>query len=287
MAVINELIEAGLRLKQQGNYQAAIEHFRQLNATYPHHARIMFELADAWRALGVPEQAVPLYRQLIAIPKHQGLPLRDVPRLYTQTGASLRLLGEYRESLAVIEEGLRRYPAYRPLRAYRLFALHSAGLHQNAMVESLELMLESLGPSKWDTFEEDIIHIVKGLREQISQADTAQLEDWEFDEYWTETESDQPDEPVNAAKSAEDDRIGVMDEDELDFEGLELEVKVRPSPAKPQPKPRQTDSQGQFGRKPVQIDISFDGEEDEDKPSSDDDSPPPASGRVSIPIDFD
>ncbi len=282
MAVISELIEAGLRLKRQGNYQAAIEHFRQLNATYPQHARIMFELADSWRALGVPERALPLYRQLIAIPKHQGLPLRDVPRLYTQMGASLRLLGEYRESLAVIEEGLRRYPAYRPLRAYRLFALHSAGLHQNAMVEALELMLESLSASRWDTFEEDIIRIVKGLREQISQADTAQLEDWEFDEYWTETESNQPDEPVNAAKSAEGDRMGVMDEDELDLEGLELEVKVRPSP-----KSRQTDNQGQFGRKPVQIDISFDEEENEGKPSSDDDSSPPASGRVNIPIDFD
>ena len=269
MAVISELIDAGLRLKQQGNHQAAIEHFRQLNATYPDHARILFELADSWRAFGVPEQALPLYRQLIALPESHGLPPRDVPRLYTQMGAALRLLGEFTESLAVIDEGLRRYPAHRPLRAYRMFALHDAGFHQNAMMESLELMVESLAPSKWDTFEEDIIRIVKELRGRISRP-----EDGELDEAGREVDASgavpMADEPPNPANPA------VTDEDEM-IEDLELEVKVRQTGTKPRSKSRK----GQFGRKPVQIDISFDQEE------NDDDSPPPATGKVNIPIDFD
>ena len=164
MAVIAELIEAGLRLKGAGNLRAAIEHFKQLHATYPAHARIMFELAAAWRAFGVPEQALPLYRELLAMPKNQGLPAKDMPRLYTQLGATLLELGELGEAQAVIEAGLQRHPSYRSLRAWRIFAYAEAGSPQLALLDALELMLESLAPSRWDIFEDDIKAMVKAMR---------------------------------------------------------------------------------------------------------------------------
>lgn len=186
MAVISELIDAGLSLKEQGNHQAAIEHFRQLYQTYPDHARIMFELAGAWQLFGVPEQALPLYRRLMAMPKSQGLPPKEMPRLYTQMGACLRLMGQFSESLEIIEEGLALYPDYRPLRAYRMFALHSSGYHQNAMLDALELMLESLAPTKWDLYENEIVGIVSSIRERIPEPNTDDLEEWVFDEYWTD-----------------------------------------------------------------------------------------------------
>lgn len=219
MAVISELIDAGIALKEQGNYQAAIEHFRQLNSTYPDHARIMFELAGAWQAFKVPEQAVPLYRQLLAMPKSQGLPPKEMPRLYTQMGAALRLLGNYVESLEIIEEGLKLYPDYRPLRAYHMFALHSAGFHQNAMIESLELLVESLAPTKWDLYQDDIEDIVEEMRERIPRAYTKYLEEWEFDEYW-----EQSGKAVKPEKKAEEvDVDDVLDEATAIVDGTEPE----------------------------------------------------------------
>ena len=201
----------------------------------------MFELADSWRAFGVPEQALSLYQQLMALPKGQGLPPRDVPRLYTQMGATLQGLDKYAESLAIIDEGLRLYPAYRPLRAWRLFALCETGRHQQAVVECLALMVESLAPSKWDVFEEDILRAVKTLGERID-------------------EGRQPDE--DAPDAADGDEGGAA-----------LEVKVRPA----KPKSRKRGRRGQFGRKPIQIDI-MDQEEGDDRA---------ASGKISIPIDVD
>lgn len=208
MAVISELIDVGLSLKEQGNHQNAIEHFRQLNQTYPNHARIMFELAGSWQAFGVPEQALPLYQQLMALPKSQGLPPKDMPRLYTQLGASLRLLGQFTESLEIIEEGLKLYPEYRPLRAYRMFALHSAGYHQNAMLDAMELMLQSLAPTKWDLYEEEILSIVGDLRERVPEPDTDNLEEWVFDEYWTEENSQVKPEAVEEVDS-DDEEVSI------------------------------------------------------------------------------
>ena len=127
MAVISELIDAGLQLKAQKKHEAAIEHFRQLHETYPDNARVKFELAAAWSAFGVPEQALPLYRELLALPKRKGLPAKDMPRLYARLTSTLYDLREFEEALEVVEEGLRLHPSYRPLRAFRIFSQFGAG----------------------------------------------------------------------------------------------------------------------------------------------------------------
>lgn len=322
MAVISELIDAGLALKEQGNHQAAIEHFRQLHVTYPDHARIMFELAGSWQIFNVPEQALPLYRELLAMPKSQGLPPKELPRLYTQMGASLRLMGQFAESLEIIEAGLSLFPNYRPLRAYHMFALYSAGFHQNAMVESLKLMLESLAPTKWDVYEDDIVAIVKEIHERVPAPDTSDLADWEFDEFWGEEGQDKPpevddvetdepiaDEPDEANIIADNDgidntvtaddtpdtqaidegKIPVADDDDED-EPFDIQVKVVKKDKK-KPKASKKDSQ-QFGKKPVKIDIHNMGDDEpaqpaDTDPESDDDISSPSSGKIDIPIDFD
>jgi len=170
MAVVSELIDVGLALKQQGKLKAAIEHFRQLQATYPENARIMFELAVCWSAFDVPEQALPLYRDLLARPKGKGLPAKDLPRLYTRLGAALYALQEYDEALSILDDGLRLHPSYRPLRAYRIFALQAAEMPGSALYDALELMLESLAPSRWDTFEDQIRQIVAEMRDPHDEA---------------------------------------------------------------------------------------------------------------------
>jgi hypothetical protein len=326
MAVISELIDAGLALKEQGNHQAAIEHFRQLHVTYPDHARIMFELAGSWQVFNVPEQALPLYRELLAMPKSQGLPPKELPRLYTQMGASLRLMGQFAESLEIIEAGLRLFPNYRPLRAYHMFALYSAGLHQNAMVESLQLMLESLAPTKWDVYEDDIVAIVKQIHERVPAPDTSDLADWEFDEFWGEEGQDTPpeangveiDTPTDKLVDdgstetniitdndgiddtlASDDtpdtqaidkgKIPITDDDSED-ESFDIPVKIVKKDKKKTKSPKKDNHQ--FGKKPVKIDI-HNIEDDEPaqpadtEPESDDDDSSPSSGKIDIPIDFD
>ncbi len=170
MAVVSELIDVGLTLKQQGKLKGAIEHFRQLHATFPQNARIKFELAVCWSAFDVPEQALPLYRELLALPKGKSLPAKDLPRLHTWLGATLYALQEYEQALSILNEGLRLYPTYRPLRVYRIFALQASEMPGSALNDALELMLESLAPSRWDTFEDQIRQIVAGMRATRDEA---------------------------------------------------------------------------------------------------------------------
>ena len=286
MAVITELIDAGLRLKQQGNLRGAIEHFRQLKATYPGNARIRFELAGAWREFDVPEQALPLYRELLALPKGQGLPPKDMPRLYTQLGATLLALDETAEAREIVEAGLRLHPSYRPLRAWRILSLRSGGDYELALLDALELMLESLAPSRWDIFEDDIASAVKQMRAELS-AD----ESLEPASAPTAADGDAgaATEAVRAASAAAVQPIEVAAAADSPAE-VEVSVTVVKPAVKPIKRARRSSRKKarkqapQMGKKAVRIDISA--EEGEPKQPSDNDDPPPAAS-FKIPLDPD
>ena len=293
MAVITELIDAGLQLKQQGNLRGAIEHFRQLQATYPGNARILFELAGAWRAFDVPEQALPLYRELLALPKGQGLPPKDMPRLYTHLGATLLALGENAEANEIIEAGLRLHPSYRPLRAWRILSLQRGGAQELALLDALELMLESLAPSRWDIFEDDIVAAVRQMRQDLA-ADESLAPAVTADEASAPAEARDATEIVStesAANAGETRAIEVSDAADAPAE-VEVSVTVV-KPATQQkkrakrPKRKKPKQAPQMGKNAVRIDIVDDKSEGRAPKQTADDDPPAQSGSLKIPLDPD
>ncbi len=288
MAVITELIEAGLQLKLQGNLRGAIEHFRQLHATYPGNARIVFELAGAWRAFNVPEQALPLYRDLLALPKGQGLPPKDMSRLYTHLGATLLELGENAEARATIEEGLRLHPSYRPLRAWHIFALSSSGAHQQALLDAVELMLESLAPSRWDIFEDDIVAAVKQMRLDLSGEDSPIQTGDAPAQPMTDEKAASLENKVSAAERSVPKVNEIVVSEEA---GATAEVDVAVNVVKPTQKKAKPASwkkkarPPQLGKKAVRIDIGS--EAGAAKEQSNDEDPPAQAAGFKIPVDED
>ena len=304
MAVISELIDLGLALKQKGKLEGAIEHFRQLQATYPDNARIMFELGACWTALGVPKQALTLYRELMALPKGKGLPAKDVPRLYTRLGATLLALNEFDEALSVIDEGLRLHPSYRPLRAFRIFCLDAAGMPRSALNDALDLMLESLAPSRWDTFEDEIRGLVTSLHVDDgyagAQSATHAAAETKSTTVVAKSSSNmgpadvsgstgkaEPNEAAANASSENAPAISKIEVDQIDLgeQDIELRVKVVKREKQRARTSKKKAGPGQFGNKAVRIDISATGDKHEGQP--DDDAPATAAGKLEIPIDFD
>lgn len=276
MAVITELIEIGRQLKRAGKLQGAIEHFLQLHRTYPDNARISFELAGAWRAFGVPEQALPLYQALLKLPSGQGLPPKDMPRLYTHLGAALLETRAVDRALTVLEAGLQAHPSYRPLRAWRIIALARADATQEALLQALELMLESLAPSRWDIFEEEIAAIVREMRAEAWDAPAVpDVEPPIAPEAEAPAAAPAPAMPPQASTIA-------IAEPEAPAAEREIEVRVKAPP----PKSKRKAGKTQLGKKAVRINIAGAG----DKPGSataNEDEPPAAASSFKIPVDDD
>ena len=251
MAVVSELIEAGLKLKAGGKLEAAIEHFRQLQATYPKNARIMYELAACWSAFSVPEQALPLYRALLALPRGQGLPPRDQPRLMTRLGATLSQLGEDEEALSIFNQGVTQHPSYRPLRAFRIYARAKAGDQSEAIVDAMDLMLESLAPSRWDVFEADIRGITDELRQDAAPGDSRAQP----------SPSATPNAPKTPIPRPRDRSQIHVEADDARARSFDLEVQVTKPASPASEKAARGD---QFGSKAVRINISGQADESED-----------------------
>ena len=287
MAVIAELIEAGIQMKRGGNLRGAIEHFRQLQATFPGNPRIAFELANAWTAFAVPQQALPLYQELLALPPGQGLPPKDMPRLYTRLGATLLELGDTQEALTTVEAGLSLHPSYRPLRIMRIMAMSQSGADRLALLDALELLLESLAPSRWDIFEADIQAAVKRMRADCageaanaSQAPKAAPQ------------------PPASQKPAEAARVQVKlsaephEDDEEAASPAEPSIAVTVKPAKPPksraraPRRKPASRPAQLGKKAVRIDISGQGDAADEDNDGDEDKPA-SPGAFKIPIEPD
>ena len=274
MAVISELIDSGLRLKQQRKLRGAIEHFRQLHATYPENARIQFELANCWLAFGVPENALPHYRELLAPPKSKNLPPRDLPRLYAQLAATLHQLDENQEALEIAKTGLQLHPQYRPLRAWQIFSLEATGAHQAAVLDALELMLEALAPSRWDIFEDDIKQVVRQMRARLENTTPLSPPDRSGG---GKTRADSVAGSEKATPLGPPDRSGggkTREDSAADADEHEVAVTIRP----PARKAARRRILPQLGKRSVRIDISS----ENDESAADD---PPASAAFKIPVD--
>jgi hypothetical protein len=185
-----------------------------------------------------------------------------------------------------------------------MFIRHDGGDYQNAMLEAFDLMLETLAPTKWDVYEDDIIAIVGAIREQVQNDVIARVDADLIDAVLDEASAiahgdddglaallgDVVDDPET--EPDHDGIILVEVGDDDDDEPFEIEVKViqpqKSTPQKP-PKPAKQGADSQFGKNPVKIDIDGDdvpSEPKQDAPSDDDDTTA-SSGKVSIPIDFD
>ncbi|MBL8161349.1 MAG: tetratricopeptide repeat protein [Anaerolineae bacterium] len=130
-------IAAGLELERAGDEQGAIEHFRQVVADYPNDSRAWFEYAGAFDFAGQEAEAIPHYRRALAM----GLDGDYLPRLYVQLGSSLRNVGAFDEAVALLDEGIARFPDMPALRVFRAYALESAGRSKAAITELLELAI--------------------------------------------------------------------------------------------------------------------------------------------------
>jgi tetratricopeptide (TPR) repeat protein len=141
MEDIEALIAQGIALETEATAEEAVAYFKALAQRYPDNARVQFEAGGAHDFAGYEAEAVPFYRQAIAL----GLSADDMLKVTLQLGSSLRNIGAYDEALAVLRAGCERWPQHRALGAFYALALHSAGQQAAALAHMLHITLDAPG----------------------------------------------------------------------------------------------------------------------------------------------
>jgi len=98
-------------------------------------ARREFEIGGEHDSAGREEEALVHYERALEL----GLDEDLMPGFLLQYGSTLRNVGRLDDALAVLSDGIARYPDHAALRMFRAFALASLGRDREALVDTLNL----------------------------------------------------------------------------------------------------------------------------------------------------
>lgn len=126
-------------LKAEGRIEEARQHGLLQLVEHPQHAELHYEVACLHDMLGREAQAIPLYRQAIAL----GLGEISLRGAWLGLGSSYRCTGQYAEALAAFEQGLTRFPDAREFKVFGAMASYNLGQHKEGMETLLRVLAET------------------------------------------------------------------------------------------------------------------------------------------------
>ena len=129
-------IALGYQRRDRADMAPTIAYFEGLLAEHPGHPVLTYEVAGAYDTAGQETEARTRYEEALRL----GLSGENLRRCLCQYGSTLRWLGDYEASLAVLERGLREFPESDSLRVFRALTLQEVGRHDEALAEMLTIV---------------------------------------------------------------------------------------------------------------------------------------------------
>ena len=131
-----EAIRLGYERRDRANMAPTIAYFESLLAEHPDHPVLVYEVAGAYDTAGEEAKARQLYERALSL----GLDGDVLRRCLCQYGSTLRWLGEYEASLAVLDRARAQFPGSDAVRVFRALTLNDAGRGDEATGELLTVI---------------------------------------------------------------------------------------------------------------------------------------------------
>lgn len=133
-------LEAIFAARDRAHMAPTIAAFLAVLDRHPADPDVLYEVGGAYDTDGQEEVAAGYYRRAI----DAGLAGYRLRQCHLQYGSTLRNLGRLDESLAMLDEGLKRFPGSESLTIFRALTLHEDGRADAAIAELLVLLADRL-----------------------------------------------------------------------------------------------------------------------------------------------
>lgn len=150
---LQEAIRLGYEQRDRANMAPTIAYFQDLLAAHPEHPALVFEVGGAYDTAGQEATARGYYERALAL----GLDADALRRCLCQYGSTLRWLGEYDKSLAVLDRARAEFPDSDAVRLFRALTLNDLGRPDAATAELLTIITDHADVT-------DLGHWATGLR---------------------------------------------------------------------------------------------------------------------------
>jgi tetratricopeptide (TPR) repeat protein len=126
-------------LRRNDELEASQAILLQLLEAYPDHPLVLYEVGGSFDVLGEEPQAIPYYQQAVAA----GLAGNDLQECLVCLGSSLRVVGEYEDAVAVLEQAVEQFPEKQSGRVFLALAYYSDGQEDKAVGTLLDVLLKT------------------------------------------------------------------------------------------------------------------------------------------------
>lgn len=140
---MNERLNEAIRFREKGKGEASRKILLELAIEHPKDPEILYQCAWTHDGLGLEKEAVEFYERAIA----NGLHGDDLAGAYLGLGSTLRGLGDYKKSVAILEKGVATFPSHKALKTFLAMALYNNGRAKEAVSGLLTLLTETSDPS--------------------------------------------------------------------------------------------------------------------------------------------
>lgn len=139
-------IERARALRREDRLEESQELLFKLMNRYPDDPQVLFEVGGSFDVLGEEGDAIPYYQEAI----EAGLDGEDLQECLVCLGSSLRLVGNAREAVTVLERATAEFPDHNSGRAFLALAYYSQARYEDAVRLLLGLLLDT-------TADEDVL----------------------------------------------------------------------------------------------------------------------------------
>ncbi|RZS64762.1 tetratricopeptide repeat protein [Agromyces ramosus] len=126
--------------RDREDMQPTIEAFLALLDEHPGRPEVLYEVGGSYDTAGEEATAAGYYEAALAA----GLSGDTLRKCLLQYGSTLRLLGRYDDSVAVLDRALAGWPGSPSVRAFHALGLHAAGRSHGAVGELLALVADAV-----------------------------------------------------------------------------------------------------------------------------------------------
>lgn len=136
---IQATIEQARELRRADELETSQDLLLELLELHPNHPLVLFEVGGSYDVMGEEEMAIPYYRRAI----EAGLDGNDLQECLICLGSTLRVVGEYEDAVALLEQAVDEFPDRNSGRAFLALAQYSNGDYDLAVQTLLSLLLET------------------------------------------------------------------------------------------------------------------------------------------------
>ncbi len=157
-----ETLYDAIKLREEGQVEAAISILKSLVKQYPENADVNYQLAWCYDVLTLEREAVPFYEKAISI----GLSTEDQIEAIIGLGSTYRTIGEYEKSKELLQNGVERYDN-KAMAVFLAMTLYNLNEHEQSMGMLLKLIAETSSDMEIRKFKKAIYFYSDKLNEII------------------------------------------------------------------------------------------------------------------------